>query len=76
MSGAKSPTGRLYPSEPAPQNIPVRTELGSEIRRAFLAEPERRLCSVDYSKIEHGLEKHQALAVAYYIKDLNSRGHL
>jgi DNA polymerase I len=55
-----SVTGRLASSDPNLQNIPIRTEMGRQVRRAFVASPGHLLLGVDYSQIELRIVAHMA----------------
>jgi DNA polymerase-1 len=55
-----SVTGRIASSEPNLQNIPIRTELGRQVRNAFIASPGNILLSVDYSQVELRIVAHMS----------------
>ncbi len=66
---AGSVTGRIASSDPNLQNIPVRTELGRQVRQAFIAASGLTLLSVDYSQVELRIAAHmsndQAMLAAF-----------
>jgi DNA polymerase-1 len=70
LTGAQ--TGRLSSTDPNLQNIPIRTEIGRQIRHAFVAEPGNVLLAADYSQIELRLAAHMAEVPA--LKEAFARG--
>lgn len=57
-------TGRLASSEPNLQNIPTRTEIGHQIRQAFIANPDNVILAIDYSQIELRILAHMSNDIA------------
>ncbi len=70
LTGAQ--TGRLSSTDPNLQNIPIRTEVGRQIRDAFVAEPGNVILAADYSQIELRLAAH--IADVPQLRDAFARG--
>ncbi len=71
LTGAQ--TGRLSSTDPNLQNIPIRTEIGRQIRDAFVAEPGNVILAADYSQIELRLAAH--IADVPQLRDAFAAGH-